>query len=488
MEEENNDEENLLESQNKDIDLSPEEKFHLLMQEEGINIKADIEKLYDMGFDIKMVNKVYMILRPESIERAVDYMTEINGIYQHKFFESNNPKEKNLCSICNKPKQNHLDNEQDINAKEDQEDYNNNIVINEDNQNQEIEKSDNFFILNDKCGVCYEDFKKEEKRYMCSSGHLFCTNCWFEYLKSKILEGMVEPIKCMGYGCDKFLSDEFILLIISIDDNLTQKYYKFSKRIEIFLDKNKKWCPHPDCDSFLQRSEETLYVKCENGHKYCFKCLNPPHENKLFCYTKTQSRPYKLPFVKNCPRCQIHIEKLHGCNRIICPNCHFDWCWICEKKCNYNHYKFGNCEGKDFSEKDEIDPKSLENNKNYFGIHKIFKSIYKPVDLPMKSKCSCSNYAYIFFFWFFGVFLCNINAIYHHLEIHNFKNECVHYGYCIIGVGISITLFIAFEILFTCCITPFIIISLFYPPFFERITLFFAIGESSEEMNEMMFI
>ena len=85
MEEENNDEENLLESQNKDIDLSPEEKFHLLMQEEGINIKADIEKLYVMGFDIKMVNKVYMILRPESIERAVDYMTEIKVFINTNF-------------------------------------------------------------------------------------------------------------------------------------------------------------------------------------------------------------------------------------------------------------------------------------------------------------------------------------------------------------------------------------------------------------------
>jgi hypothetical protein len=45
--------------------------------DEGKSIKADIELLCNMGFDRKMVNKVYLLLSPESIERAVDYMTVI---------------------------------------------------------------------------------------------------------------------------------------------------------------------------------------------------------------------------------------------------------------------------------------------------------------------------------------------------------------------------------------------------------------------------
>ena len=39
----------------------------------------------------------YILLRPENIERAIDYMTEIDGIYQHNFVPSSNPKEKLLC-------------------------------------------------------------------------------------------------------------------------------------------------------------------------------------------------------------------------------------------------------------------------------------------------------------------------------------------------------------------------------------------------------
>lgn len=40
-------------------------------------------------------------------------------------------------------------------------------------------------------------------------------------------------------------------------------------------------CPKPNCDSFLQKSKSLKYVKCENGHEYCFECLNLPHDNKL---------------------------------------------------------------------------------------------------------------------------------------------------------------------------------------------------------------
>ena len=81
----------------------------LFSTEEGQQIKADIDLLKNMGFEQKMINKVYILLRPENIERAIDYMTEIDGIYQHDFFQSGHQKEQNLCFICKMPRQNHLD-------------------------------------------------------------------------------------------------------------------------------------------------------------------------------------------------------------------------------------------------------------------------------------------------------------------------------------------------------------------------------------------
>ena len=94
------------------------EMENFLETNEGQNIRADIDLLNEMGFDKKMINKVYVLLRPENIQRAIDYMTERNGIYQHNYLASNNPKEKNLCFICKKPKLNHLDYDEDNNNNE----------------------------------------------------------------------------------------------------------------------------------------------------------------------------------------------------------------------------------------------------------------------------------------------------------------------------------------------------------------------------------
>jgi len=171
---------NLIDGKERNTIFIENELENILGTHEGQNIKADIEALSIMGFDKKMINKVYILLRPENIERAIDYMTEFNGIYQHNFISNNNPRQKNLCFICKKAKQFHLDytpegllnadsNFNQNNYNQDTIDINNNIFENSKNNN-----------CNDKCEVCYEDIDKENKDLnSIPCGHLFCTNCWF---------------------------------------------------------------------------------------------------------------------------------------------------------------------------------------------------------------------------------------------------------------------------------------------------------------------
>ena len=102
-------EDNLIEVQDRSSVAIESEINDFLVTEEGQKIKEDIDLLKSMGFNKKMINKVYILLRPENIERAIDYMTEIDGVYQHDFIAGSNPKEQNLCFICKKPKRNHLD-------------------------------------------------------------------------------------------------------------------------------------------------------------------------------------------------------------------------------------------------------------------------------------------------------------------------------------------------------------------------------------------
>ena len=296
---------------------------------------------------------------PENIQRAIDYMTEINGIYQHNYLASNNPKEKDLCFICKKPRLNHLDYDEDNNNNNNDQDI---ITISDDN----LIKDNN--IDNDyadgKCELCFEEiYKKDKIKNTIPCGHLFCSNCWFNYLKTLISESKVDNIKCMNQYCYDYISEDFILKHISEDKKLLEKYKRFKKRVEIFKDKNKKLCPNPDCDSFLQKSETSKYVECENGHKYCFECLKPPHGNES-CdknIDKQLMNWKKGKRVKKCPRCQIFTEKNEGCNHMTCVNCRYQWCWLCEGQYNYGHYDSGKCRGHQFTNADNLEeiPKKM---------------------------------------------------------------------------------------------------------------------------------
>ena len=71
---------NLLSSK---LDITP-----YISNEESDIIKADMALLKEMGYDQKIINKVYIIISPPNIETAIDIMTPVNGIYHHDFFEN----------------------------------------------------------------------------------------------------------------------------------------------------------------------------------------------------------------------------------------------------------------------------------------------------------------------------------------------------------------------------------------------------------------
>lgn len=39
----------------------------------------------------------------------------------------------------------------------------------------------------------------------------------------------------------------------------------------------------------------------------------------------------------NCPRCHVRVEKAEGCNHMTCPQCNYEWCWVCGSRFTENH-------------------------------------------------------------------------------------------------------------------------------------------------------
>ena len=453
------------------------------------NINLEIDLLKSMGFDKSMINKVYLLLKPQNIENAINYMIERKGIYQHNFIQNTNSNEQNLCFICQKPRQNHLNFSSENLIINDQTENNiTNPTKNSDNSKQEssfISVNDDNIL--DECKVCYDKINNEEKKLnQLKCGHLFCNSCWYEYLKNLIKEAKVDKIKCMENGCQKIISEDFILNHISDDENLISKYNKFKKRAEIIKDKEKKICPNPDCDSFLQKSILTKYVECEYGHEYCFDCLNPPHGNKP-CDIKQEikfMKWIKRKKVKRCPNCKMYTQKNQGCNHITCINCEYQWCWICEEEYKSDHYYIGKCKGLQNVDANDFD--DVTKYRNCFGLHKIFVCFFPPIQGPINLDNSIKmTYICILIFWLLGygilyAYIIAFNLFSKKKKI-DFKNKRKKNFFFIIILFIGLVLLVPFQFLFTCTVTPFILISVIYHKFFGILVMFYGMGTNEED-------
>ena len=264
---------------------------------------------------------------------------------------------------------------------------------------------------------------------------------------------------------------------IKDDNKLVNKYKKFKKRALIINDKNKKQCPKPDCDSFLEKSTLSKYVKCEHGHEYCFECLKPPH-GKTACdalLEKELLKWSKKKRVKRCPRCKIYTEKNEGCNHMTCASCKYQWCWICEGNYSYDHYRFGKCEGLQFVKADNL--KQAHRKYCSCTLHSILPCFYPRNPRPLQIDLCILKYVAIFVTLIFGSFLfagftmVNLSSHYFHL-----KSDCAEITFYILGFFIALSLFTCFQILFASLISPFMIISLVYPNLIIKILHFLCIG------------
>lgn len=55
-------------------------------------------------------------------------------------------------------------------------------------------------------------------------GHRFCTNCWCDYLTTKIMdEGLGQSIECAAHKCDILVDDDTVMKLVS-DARVKQKY------------------------------------------------------------------------------------------------------------------------------------------------------------------------------------------------------------------------------------------------------------------------
>jgi hypothetical protein len=460
-------------------------------------INPIVVQLQNLGYNKVYSRRVFYYLHPEDLEEALNYMAIENGIIQHRYIQGRYIS-NNICYICGEERKKHLNELNNENIKNnnfnnnriyineinnrqiENNDFNNEMKVNElnefqddlgnfscNNKNKETifpknifkfkynkNKIDNKpFIINNtldnlipeeeekECEICNEIFIVNENNKVEKCGHSFCPGCWYDFLSVKIKENKLPSIKCLDYNCKEKLTDEFIINLLNSDTKLVRKYKKYKLELEIINDPNKKLCPYPNCNSYLEIIDiRDKDVTCYNLHSFCFECLKKPH-GKLPCgenIDKNLIEYAKNNFVKKCPKCSIIIEKNGGCNHITCTKCGYQWCWLCKNECNLNHFKEGKCKGFQFFQpKNEYEIKlmmegkinvdELSNNQKQYndpsGISVDNSQISEQEEIEIDEEQNNFNIGscakaiiLIFFYLFFG----NLYFIIKAFEVHRY--------------------------------------------------------------------
>jgi hypothetical protein len=165
------------------------------------------------------------------------------------------------------------------------------------------------------------------------------------YVKIKNSEKNLE-IECPNHQvCHGAINKEHIFEIIRNEETL-KKYFDVTEKVFIIKSKNHIFCPIPNCDSHAVKDSYNKCIsvlKCiKYKHEFCVKCLKPSH-NGVKCSKQEVIVDKKIAQVNNmkkCPKCQLWIQKVDGCNHMTCENlgCGYEFCWICEEQYTADHY------------------------------------------------------------------------------------------------------------------------------------------------------
>ncbi|KAK6631581.1 carbonyl reductase (NADPH-dependent) ari1 [Polyplax serrata] len=172
-------------------------------------------------------------------------------------------------------------------------------------------------------------------------GHRFCMQCWAEYLTTKIMEeGVGQTIACAAHGCDILVDDATVMRLVR-DSKVKLKYQHLITNSFVECNRLLRWCPSPDCNNAIKvQHVEARAVTCKCSHTFCFACGENWHDpvkchwlKKWIkkCDDDSETSNWIAANTKECPKCNVTIEKDGGCNHMVCKNqnCKADFCWVC---------------------------------------------------------------------------------------------------------------------------------------------------------------
>ena len=189
------------------------------------------------------------------------------------------------------------------------------------------------------CAVCWTE---AENAYRTPCGHVYCASCFASQCCSAG-EGDL-PVRCLGDSTTCLQ----VFGLQEIKDSLPSTAFEqllqdsFTAHVRT-NPKSFQYCPTPDCPQIYRVPVATtggVVVTCPSClTPICTTCQVTAHDG-MDCDTYrrvgTQGdeefakwKRENADKVKDCPVCQVSIEKSFGCNHMECRNCGAHICWVC---------------------------------------------------------------------------------------------------------------------------------------------------------------
>ncbi|CDW89108.1 e3 ubiquitin-protein ligase rnf14 [Stylonychia lemnae] len=219
------------------------------------------------------------------------------------------------------------------------------------------------------CEICYQLLVGHDNFLILNAcGHYFCKSCMHQYAEDLINQGEISKLLCPHYsGCKTFLT-EVNLRSINIPEDQIEKLTKFSINQAIEKMDDFGWCPVTACGAPAEVDKVKNFGQCTQCRfVFCITCREKYHFFKQCPALKIHNTNYDQlekdaqidNFVKNqfnqiqeqmnlhyikqctkqCPNCKFTIQKVDGCNKMICSRCGIFFCWMCVKQISgYSHF------------------------------------------------------------------------------------------------------------------------------------------------------
>lgn len=146
------------------------------------------------------------------------------------------------------------------------------------------------------------------------------------HFEIQISQGISTQIRCMAAGCDVLVPEDLVLNLVS-RPHVRDKYQQFAFQDYVKSHPELRFCPGTNCQVIIRTQDlcakKATCKMCETS--FCFRCGNDYHAPTdcvtikkwlTKCADDSETSNYISANTKDCPKCNICIEKNGGCNHM----------------------------------------------------------------------------------------------------------------------------------------------------------------------------